>query len=199
MTINIDLYTVEELANALYRKCEFLGIEKGTDKTKWREAVIAEKLGHKVHNKISAGKGSDAYGSDAFNPELSSFEEYKSQILSDKQLRNLLGLPKGKKGEKFAPLSISGVYNGYNSNYEVASVEYAKKGHYFAVFYKEKCVLIIKVNTDHVMKVLNENYNKFVSNGKKGSTNLNTVTVNLADTHLHTVAYKDYEFFNQEC
>ena len=196
--IDISEYSVEDLANALYRKCQSLGMEKGTDKTKWREAVIAEKLGHKVHSKISAGKGTEEYGSDAFNPELSSFEEYKSQILDDKELRNLLELPKGKKGKKYAPLTVSGVYNGYNSNYEVASVEYPKKGHYFAVFYEEMCVLIIKVNTDYVMKSLNENYNKFVSNGKKGSTNLNTVTVNLANTHLYTIAYKNEEFYDSK-
>ena len=196
--IDINQYTVEELANALYRKCQSLEVKKGTDKTKWREIVIAEKLGHIVHNKISAGKGTKEYGSDAFNLELISYEEYKSKILSDEELRNLLELPKGKKGNTYAPLTVSGVYNGYNSNYEVASVEYSKKGHYFAVFYEELCLLIIKVNTDYVMKSLNDNYNKFISNGKKGSTNLNTVMVNLADTHLYTVAYKNEEFYDSK-
>jgi hypothetical protein len=196
--IDINQYTVEELANALYRKCQSLEVKKGTDKTKWREIVIAEKLGHIVHSKISAGKGTKEYGSDAFNLELSSYEEYKSKILSDEELRNLLELPKGKKGNTYAPLTVSGVYNGYNSNYEVASVEYPKKGHYFAVFYEELCVLIIKVNTDYVMKSLNDNYNKFISNGKRGSTNLNTVMVNLADTHLYTVAYKNEEFYDSK-
>ena len=196
--IDINQYTVEELANALYRKCQSLEVKKGTDKTKWREIVIAEKLGHKVHSKISAGKGTKEYGSDAFNLELSSYEEYKSKILSDEELRNLLELPKGKKGNTYAPLTVSGVYNGYNSNYEVASVEYSKKGHYFAVFYEELCVLIVKVSTDYVMKSLNENYNKFISNGKKGSTNLNTVMLNLADTHLYTVSYKNKEFYDSK-
>jgi hypothetical protein len=196
--IDVDLYTVEELANALYRKCESLGIEKGTDKTKWREAVVAEKLGHQVHNKISAGKGSKEYGSDAFNEILSRFEEYKTKALVDKELRNLFEEPKGTNGH-YAPLVVSGVYNGYNSNYEEASVEYPKKGHYFALFYKEKCVLIIQVDTNHVMKTLNENYDKWVYNGKKGTSNLNTVSINLgSDKHLYTVAYKDYEFFNQK-
>ena len=54
--IDINQYTVEELANALYRKCQSLEVKKGTDKTKWREIVIAEKLGYIVHSKISAGK-----------------------------------------------------------------------------------------------------------------------------------------------
>ena len=196
--IDIDSYTVEELANALYRKCESLGIKKGTDKTKWREAVVAEKLGHQVHTRISAGKGSKEYGSDAFNEVLSRFEEYKTKALDDKELRNLLEEPKGKNGS-YSPLVVSGVYNGYNSNYEEASVEYSKKGHYFALFYQEKCVLIIQVDTNYVMKTLNENYDKWVYNGKKGTSNLNTVSINLgSDKHLYTVAYKDYEFFNQK-
>lgn len=196
--IDIDLYSYEELANALYRKCLQDGIDKGTDKTKWREAVVAEKLGHKVHSKISAGKGTAEYGSDAFDPVLRSFNEYKAKMLSDNELRKLLELPKGTKGKVYSPLRVSGVYNGYNSNYEVASVEYPKKGHYYAVFCEEICVLIIKVNTDYVMESLNKNYNKFVSGGKTGSTNLNSVIVNLADTHLYTVAYKNEEFYDSQ-
>ena len=60
------------------------------------------------------------------------------------------------------------------SNYETASVEYAKIEHYFGLFYQEKCVLIINVNTDYVMNTLNANYEAYIKKGS-GTTNLNTV------------------------
>ena len=197
MTIDIHQYTLEEIATALYRKMEDIGHPKGTDKTKWREPVMAEKLGHIAHTKISAGKGKDEYGSDATTQEKKR-AEYKSKALSEKDLNNLLERAYGKKKQKnYAPLTISGVYNGYNSNYKTASVEYAKIEHYFGVFYKEKCVLIIKVNTDYVMNTLNANYEAYIKKGS-GTTNLNTVSVNLGNTDLYTVAYKDQEFYDSE-
>ena len=191
--MNITDFSIEELANALYLKCEERGIHKGTDKTKWREAVVADKLGFTTHAKISAGKGKDEYGSDAFAPD-GTAAEFKSKALDESDLKNLFQSPYGK-GKTYAPLKVSGVYNGYNSNYETASVAYAEIDHYFSLFYKEKCVLIIKVNTDYVMNCLNENYNKFVAKGKKGSTNLNSVIISLGDTDNYTVAYRDEDFF----
>ena len=65
--IDIHQYTTEEIATALYLKMEAESIAKGTDKTKWREVVTAEKLGHRVHPSISAGHGKAGYGSDAFD------------------------------------------------------------------------------------------------------------------------------------
>ena len=50
-------FSYEQLANALYLKGEQDGFVKVTDKTKWREPVMADKLGHKAHSKISAGAG----------------------------------------------------------------------------------------------------------------------------------------------
>ena len=55
-----DQLTYEELAAALYVKGEIDGFHKVTDKTKWREPVMAEKLGHKAHTKISAALMSTA-------------------------------------------------------------------------------------------------------------------------------------------
>ena len=194
--IDIHQYTTEEIANALYLKMETEGIAKGTDKTKWREVVTAEKIGHIVHKKISAGHGSDEYGSDALDPIITKYAEYKSKAIADSQIRNLLEKIRfPKSGKRFAPLSVSGVYNGFNSNYETASVRYAKNDHYFSVFYKELCVLIIKVDTDYVMETLESNYRKYVANGKKGTSNCNTVTVKLGDTEKYTVAYKNEEFY----
>ena len=191
--MDLNNFTIEELASALYLKCEERGIYKGTDKTKWREAVVADKLGFVTHAKISAGKGSDAYGSDAFAPD-GTAAEFKSKALDDDDLKNLFQSPYGKN-KNYAPLKVSGVYNGYNGNYETASVAYAQIDHYFSLFYKERCVLIIKVDTDYVMDCLNKNYNKFVDKGKKGSTNLNSVIVSLGDTDVYTVAYRDEDFF----
>ena len=192
--MDLNNFTIEELAAALYLKCEERGIYNGTDKTKWREAVVADKLGFVTHAKISAGKGSDAYGSDAFAPD-GTAAEFKSKALDDDDLKNLFQSPYGKN-KTYAPLKVSGVYNGYNSNYETASVAYAEINHYFSLFYKEECVLIIKVNTDYVMKSLNDNYDKFVAKGKKGSTNLNSVIVSLGNTEVYTVAYKNEDFFS---
>jgi hypothetical protein len=199
--IDFSQYTIEELANALYLKMDSEGFSKGTDKTKWREPIVAEKLGHKAHTKISSGKGTEGYGSDAFDPSSTEYCEYKSQAIEKGQLRNLLQESKTLKNgntREYVPLSITGVYNGFNNNFDVASVEYAKKSHYFSIFYKEKCVLVIKVNTEHVMSTLISNYEKFAAKGSKGTTNLNSVTVSLADKHLYEIAYKDYEFFNKK-
>ena len=192
--MNIQDFSIEELANALYLKCEERGLYKGTDKTKWREAVIADKLGFTTHAKISAGKGKDEYGSDAFAPD-GQAAEFKSKALDESDLKNLFQSPRGN-GKTYAPLKVTGVYNGYNSNYETASVAYAAIDHYFALFYKEQCVMVIKVATDYVMDSLNANYDKFVAKGKKGSTNLNSVIVSLGDTENYEVAYRDEEFFS---
>ena len=82
-------FTYEQLASALYRKGELDGFPKVTDKTKWREPVMADKLGHIAHEKISAGAGKDEYGSDAFDPSKEKYAEYKSQAIVEKQLNNL--------------------------------------------------------------------------------------------------------------
>ena len=90
----------------------------------------------------------------------------------------------------FSPLSISGIYNGAYT--KEAIDKYSKIDHYFGVFYKELCVLIIKVNTKYVIKTLR---NGLTKGGK--STNLNTVRVNLGDTDLYNVAYKNKDWWCQ--
>lgn len=177
-------YTYEELAHALYLKGERNGFQKITDKTKWREPVVSEKLGHIAHTKISAGAGKDEYGSDAFDASTNTYAEYKSQSLNDKELRNLYRESKGN-GKTFAPLTVVGVYNGA---YKQSALDaYAEVDHYFSVFHKERCLMIIKVNTDEVIRQLTENNN----NRKEGATtNLNSVRINLGDTHLYNEVYK---------
>ena len=185
-------YSYEELAHALYIKGERDGVQKITDKTQWREFVIAEKLGHKAFDKISAGAGSDKYGADAYEAD-GQTAEYKSKAINEKEVRNLTERIKNQKtGETYVPLKVPGVYNGA---YKDGAIDaYSKHNHYFGVFWKEKCVMIIKPNTDHVIDTLTENNN----NRKPGkTTNLNSVKVDLRDTSTYEVAFKDEEWFEE--
>jgi len=84
---DLTKYPYEKLANAIYEKGEAAGIFKITDKTKWRESVMAEKLEHEVHKKISAGAGKLEYGSDAKDKDI--YAEYKSKAINDDDLNNL--------------------------------------------------------------------------------------------------------------
>jgi hypothetical protein len=184
----VNGFTYEELAAALYLKGEGDGYHKVTDKTKWREPVMAEKLNHTAHEKISAGAGKDEYGSDAFDAATGMYAEYKSQAIVDKQLNNLLERKRGNK--RYVPLKVTGVYNGAYK--QEALDAYKQVDHYFGVFYKEQCILIIKPNTDEVMRQLE--YNN--ANRKPGkTTNLNSVTIDLGNEMLYTVAYKNEEFY----
>ena len=186
-------YTYEELANMLYLKGEEDGYSKITDKTKWREPVIADKLGHTAHKKISAGSGTLEYGSDAKDEISNVYAEYKSKAVTDGEVRNLLERVRNvKTGKKFAPLKVSGVYNGaYTTN---AIDKYSKIDHYFGVFFKELCVLIIKVNTEYVIETLKKGMEKMTEGKTK---NLNTVEVPLGDTHLYEVAYKNKTWWKE--
>ena len=183
-------YSYEELAHALYLKGLSDGYPKVTDKTKWREPVMAEKLDHLAHKKISAGAGSDEYGSDAFDATTNTYAEYKSNAIDEKQVRNLLQLPKGKNGNTYVPLKVSGVYNGAYK--EGAIDKYEKIDHYFGIFHQEECVMIIKPNRKLLIDTLRENNSK----RKPGkSTNLNTVEINLGDKSTYETAYKKESFF----
>ena len=169
------------------------GYNKITDKTKWREPVMAGKLGHVAFEKISAGKDSDKYGADAFIPASNKMAEYKSQALDDTQLKNLLQKVKNnKKGTQFAALNVVGVYNGAYTHEAVN--KYSNHEHYFGVFYEEKCLLIIKPKHDYLIQTLTDGVNKILAK-ESGTTNLNSVKINLADTHLYDVVYRDEEWY----
>ena len=171
-----ETLTYEQLASALYLKGEIDGFEKVTDKTKWREPVMADKLGHKAHTKISAGAGKDEYGSDAIDLNTGRYAEYKSQAVKENELRNLYKIANGNKGKPFSALTVTGVYNGAYK--QTALDAYANVDHYFGVFHKEQCLLIIKVNTEEVIRQLTTNN----ENRKDGATtNLNSVRINLDD------------------
>lgn len=185
----IENVSYEDLAHALYMKGDKDGFQKVTDKTKWREPVMAEKLNHVAHTKISAGAGKDEYGSDAYDQNNSIYAEYKTQAIVESQLKNLFEKDRGN-GKKFVPLKITGVYNGA---YKESALEaYEKVDHYFGIFYKEVCVMIIKPDTTEVMNQLRKNND----NRKPGATtNLNNVTINLGNKSNYTVAYKNEKWF----
>ena len=187
-----EKFTYEELAASLYLKGESDGYQKVTDKTKWREPVMAEKLNHVAHEKISAGSGKDEYGSDAFDSSTGKFAEYKSQSIVEKELKNLFERPRTRGKGNYVPLKVIGVYNGAYK--EEALLAYAEIDHYYGVFYKELCVLIIKPHTEYVIQQLRKNN----ENRKPGkTTNLNNVTVDLANESLYDVVYKNEKFFTE--
>jgi hypothetical protein len=199
MTDKIDLtqFTYEDLAHALYVKGESQGFSKVTDKTKWRELVMAEKLGHHAFPKISAGRDTPNYGADADNLKSGTKAEYKSQALEKKQLRNLLRLTKSKRtNTAYTALVVSGVYNGAYTYSAIDS--YQDKEHYFGIFYQELCVLILRIHNTEVDRQLREELDRRAASEKSGSTNLNSVRISLNDTALYEVAYRNDQWFEKQ-
>lgn len=194
--LDLTLFSYEELANALYRKGKAAGFHKITDKTKWREPVMAEKLGHQAFSSISAGKNSNKYGADADIPGTDRKAEYKSTALEDAELRNLFKLPIGTKGKSYVALKVGGVYNGA---YTYQAVDrYLEHEHHYGIFYEELCVLIICVQNSEVDLQLRTEIDRREAKTQKGTTNLNTVTINLDHTHLYDVVYRNHEWFQQK-
>ncbi len=189
---NLVGYSYEDLAHALYLKGEMDGVHKITDKTQWREFVMAEKMGHKAFDKISSGKGSDKYGADAYEAD-GQTAEYKSKSINEKEVRNLTQQIRNKNtGSRFSTLKVAGVYNGAYTQDAIDA--YSNHNHYFGVFWKEKCVLIIQLNTDYVINTLTENNN----NRKDGATtNLNKVIVDLGDISNYKIVYKEDDWFEE--
>ena len=179
MIIDYKEISYEELAHALYLKGKEDGFSKVTDKTKWREPVIADKLGHRPHSKISAGANSNEYGSDAFDPNKNIYAEYKSSSIKDDDLttiRKLLGIRTRRNLKEY---KIGGIYNGA---YKQSAIDaYLKVDHYFAIFFEERCILIAKIPTDMVISQFTNN-NDTRKPGK--STNLSTVTCPLSKAEI---------------
>ena len=189
----------EELTHALYVKGKAEGYPKVTDKSKWREPVMAEKLGHVAHEKISAGKNSDAYGSDAYDASTGRMAEYKSNAIGDKEARNLRQELR-PNGKRFAPYTAKGVYNGAYTHEAIDA--YAGVDHYFGIFHEELCVLIIKVDTEYVAnelrRILNEKEELRRTTGRKITTNCNTVQVHLQnDKTCYEIAYINQDWFTE--
>lgn len=172
-----------------------LGYNKITDKSKWREPIMAGKLGHKAFFKISAGKNSDKYGADAIDLKTGKMAEYKSKAISDKEIRNLLQKVKNKKtNSRYAPLVMNGIYNG--AYLHEAIDRYENIDQYFGIFHDETCVLIIRPNQNEVINQLRAEVNKRLAEGNKNkTTNLNTVKINLGDEQLYKVVWKNKEWY----
>jgi hypothetical protein len=192
------------LAHALYLKGERDGFAKVTDKTKWRELVMAEKLKHNAFQKISAGKNSDKYGADAYEAD-GKTAEYKSKAIVDKEVRNLTcQIRNSETGTRYAALKVPGVYNGAYTQEAIDS--YAEHNHYFGVFYKERCVLIIKPKTEHIIQTLTKQNAKRLKDNKQRlaegkdpkTTNANTVTINLDNTANYETVFKDEGWFKEK-
>lgn len=190
-------FTLSQLSLLLFEKGLLLGFDNVFDKTKIREIMVAEKLGHKVHSTVIAGKGTINYGSDATDPVTGKKAEYKSQTLKSKNLRNLFQkIRNPKSGIRFQPLTLIGMYNGFNSNFESASVEYEKVDHYFSLFWRENPVAIYHIDTDYVMNSLIDNYNHWNNNGRQGTSNCNSVKIKLEyQSDYYEVKYIDENFF----
>lgn len=171
----------ETLAHVLYLKGNADGYQKVTDKTKWREPVMASKLGHKAHKAISAGAGSAEYGSDAYDSVRGEYAEYKTTSINDDDeasVRKILGMP-SRSGRIVKEATVGGIYNGA---YKDSAIEaYSSIAHYFGVFYQEKCILIARIPTPEVIRQLTNNNN----NRKPGkSTNLSSVSVPLSKAEI---------------
>jgi hypothetical protein len=199
----VDNFSYEELAHALYLKGERDGYPKVTDKTKWRELVMAEKLQHVAFEKISAGKNSDKYGADAYEAD-GKTAEYKSKAIDDKEVRNLTEQIRSQKtAARYAALSVAGVYNGAYTQEAIDS--YAEHNHYFGVFHKERCVLIIKPQTEYVIQTLTSQNAKrleknklLIAEGKDPkTTNANSVIIKLDNTDIYETVFKDEEWFKE--
>ena len=179
--MNLSNLSYEELANALYIKGKEEGYSKVTDKTKWREPVMADKLGHTAHPKISAGAGTNGFGSDAFDPLTNKYAEYKSTAIRDGDetvVRKFLSMP-SKKGKILKELTIGGIYNGA---YKQSSIDaYANIDHYFGIFFEERCVLIAKIPTEEVIRQLQNQFDNQIE-GK--TTNLKSVGVPLSQAEI---------------
>ena len=174
---------------------KLIGYENILDKSKFHEPIMAEILGHEAFKKISAGKNSDKYGADAHDRTSGKMAEYKSMTLKDKQIPNLLRKPKGKKGLEYVAFTVFGIYNGA---YTLEAIEaYDKHDHYFSVFHEEKCILIIKPDHNYVIGTLVKNYEERQAKSNKGTSNLNTVKIDLANEFLYEVVYRDDEWYKK--
>ena len=190
---------LEQSSNVLYLAGKLQGFPKVTDKSKWREPVMAEKLGHVAHEKISAGKDSEAYGSDAYDPSTGRMAEYKSNAIGDKEARNLRQELR-PNGTRFALYTAKGVYNGAYTHEAIDA--YAGVDHYFGIFHEELCVLIVKVDTTYVANelrnILNEKEELRRTTGRKITTNCNTVQVHLErDKDNYEIAYINEDWFSK--
>lgn len=180
MDIPLMEYSFEQLAHAMFKKGELEGYPNVMAKNKWREVIMADHLGHDVFKKTSSGRKTIGYGADAVSVDGKTVE-YKSSSLSVDQYMRLLDQ---------RPITVSGIYNGA---YTLDSIiEYQNHDHYFGLFFEERCLMILQVDTTHVIDTLFENlYTKSMKVGK--TTNLNTVSIKLTESSKYEIAYDNID------
>lgn len=179
--IKANGFSLQEIISAAVIAAKENGQENIFSHYKFREIALAELLGHKAHDKVSNG---DGRGSDATEPD-GTFAEYKSIKDNHKILDYYTGKIKNKRKKQ---LKIGMVYNGAYSPEKISA--YVNVNHYAGIFNElEEPVLVIKVNTEHVIQTLTKNLEK-MKGGK--TTNFNTVSIDLfseEDKKVYEVIY----------
>ena len=164
------LQRIHEIAEKIY------GIEKPLDKSKWREIITAEDLGHELFVKASGGKKNDeTYGADAFNSVAGKKSEYKSATITEVQYKKFM---KGTLKKQYSML-----YNGAYAHEHID--RYEEIDHYLSLFYKGVLVCTVKVPVEHVLETLRHNLDYDNARREKGetvTTNCNAVTVQFVDS-----------------
>ena len=148
---------------------EKYNIDNPLYKSKYREIIGAERLGHNLFKGASGGKNNDAtYGADAVSSGRK--KEYKTVGLTPKQYGQWLN------GEcSYTPTMIyNGAYSEENIN------RYRDTDHIISLFYNEKNLCNVEVPIDHVTTSLFEVLYKKEerrNGGEKVTTNCNAVKV----------------------
>tara|TARA_Y100000310_G_scaffold29267_1_gene27741 strand:+ start:705 stop:1250 length:546 start_codon:yes stop_codon:yes gene_type:complete len=159
----------------VFELAEVMGVSDPLDKSKYREVITAEKLGHDLFFGASGGKHNDeTYGADATDSEGTKVE-YKSCKVTKTHYEKFL---KGELNKKY-----SMVYNGAYSRENID--RYSNIRHILSLFYNEKLLMSIEVPTDHVLESLHEVLDAKNARREKGenvTTNCNSVTVTIRDS-----------------
>ena len=159
----------------VFELAEEKGIPDPLDKSKYRELITAEKLGHNLFSGASGGKYNDAtYGADATDSEGRKVE-YKSCKVSKRDYEKFL---KGELKKKYSMI--------YNGAYSAENIErYRDTRHVLTLFHNEKLLMSIEVPIDHVIdslyKVLEAKEIRR-SKGERVTTNCNSVVVPIVES-----------------
>ena len=154
----------------VFELAEEMGVSDPLDKSKYREVITANKLGHNLFFGAAGGKHNDAtYGADATDSEGRKVE-YKSCKVSKKDYEKFL---RGELKKKFSMV--------YNGAYSAENIErYRDTRHVLTLFYNEKLLMSIEVPIDHVIDSLYEVLERKEirrAKGERVTTNCNSVMV----------------------
>ena len=167
---NIRLFKhhIQQIHEIAYKE---FGVSNPLDKSKWREMIVAEELGHKLFLNASGGKSNDeTYGADARNVESGKKSEYKTATMTKAHYE------KFKKGTLKKQYSL--VYNGAY-DHEIID-RYEEIDHYLILFYGGENVCTVKVPVEYVIETLRRNLDAKDARragGETVTTNCNSVTV----------------------